>query len=66
MSQEIKTLPRKIIAEACFKGELPKNDFYTILEQTDRLKQNGYVFFKHERVDCSHTIKFDYVLYLFQ
>ena len=66
MSEEIKNSPRKIICEAHFTGEVPKSVFYVIMDQIDLLKRNGYVFYKHERVDHSHTIKFDYVLYLFQ
>ena len=53
------------ICRASFAGTISKNQFYLILEHIDRLKQDGFKFEKHERVDKPDEITYDYVLCLY-
>jgi hypothetical protein len=54
-----------IICRTSFSGSIAKNQFYQILEHIDKLKQTGFKFEKHDRIDETDKITFDYVLCLY-
>jgi methionine synthase II (cobalamin-independent) len=54
-----------VICRTSFAGTISKNQFYLILEHIDRLKQDGFKFEKHKRVDNPDKITYDYVLCLY-
>ena len=58
------TIPR-VICRTSFVGSVAKKDFYQIMEHIDRMKQTGFKFEKHERIDETDKITFDYVLCLY-
>jgi hypothetical protein len=55
-----------VVSTASFNGTIYKRDFYVILEHIDKLKQEGFVFEKHERIDAENEIIYDYVLCLYK
>jgi hypothetical protein len=54
-----------VICRTSFAGTISKNRFYLILEHIDRLKQDGFKFDKHERIDKQDKITYDYTLCLY-
>ena len=40
-----------VLCRTSFSGSVAKNQFYQILEHIDRLKQTGFKFEKHDRID---------------
>lgn len=55
-------LNRDVICRASFKGRIPKGQLYYILEYIDGMKQRGYTYEKHERIDDGEWATIDYVL----